>query len=153
MNKIVTAILLTLAASGVCAEPVRFINGDGSEITELCIAAATSSSELNVLATRLGVTTFTKGDVICNGMPLNKFARQYRTVDVPETVIMSFRKNDETPETELCYAAVTYSADFERIKAAYLRKNENFDKVRCNNLSLDNFVEKYSYQALTASIH
>ena len=117
MKKIVVSLILMLACGASFADNVRFINGDGSEITELCIAAASSASNLNEMAVKLGIQSFTKDDVLCNGMPLNKFMRKYREIRTPDTVIMSFRKLDDSPETRLCYAAVTFSPDIERIKA------------------------------------
>jgi hypothetical protein len=70
------------------------VNGDGSEVTDLCIAAATSAPDLNTRATRLGIRNFTNDDVLCNGLPLNEFMRAYRAIEEPETVITSTRKTD-----------------------------------------------------------
>lgn len=93
-----TLILLALAASSY-AESVRFINGDGSEVTELCIAAASGAPDLNTRATRLGIRNFTNDDVLCNDLPLNEFMRKYRNDRTPETVVTSVRKGDERPQT------------------------------------------------------
>lgn len=84
------ALLAVAAASN--AEPVSFVNGDGFEETDLCIAAAIGAPDLNTRATRLGIRNFTNDDVLCNGMPLNEFMRQYRTVKEGENVITSERK-------------------------------------------------------------
>lgn len=132
---------------------MRFVNGDGSKVTDLCIAAATSAPDLNTRATRLGIKNFTNDDVLCNGMPLNEFMRKYRTIKTPDTVIMSFRKIDDTPETELCYAAIMFSPGIEDLKAAYLRRHQSLDKVLCNNMPFERFVEKYKQQVLTAAIN
>ena len=83
--------LLAFAATGN-AEPVSLINGDGFEVTELCIAAAIGAPDLNTRATRLGIRNFTNDDVMCNDMPLNEFMRHYRTVKEGENVITSVRK-------------------------------------------------------------
>lgn len=99
MKHTATAILLALAAAGASAESARFVNGDGSEVTDLCIAAATLAPDLNTRATRLGIKNFTNDDVLCNGLPLNEFMRKYRTVTEPDTVITSYRKGDKPPET------------------------------------------------------
>ena len=88
-------VLICLALAGSSnAEPVRFINGDGSEVTELCIAAAIGAPDLNTRASRLNIRNFTNDDVLCNGLPLNEFMRHYRTVKTPDTVVTSFRKGD-----------------------------------------------------------
>lgn len=99
MKHTATAILLSLAAIGVHAESERFINGDGSEVTDLCIAAAMGAPDLNTRATRLGIRNFTREDVLCNGLPLNEFMRTYRKIDTPNTVITSYRKGDAPPAT------------------------------------------------------
>lgn len=153
MKRTATALLFALAAAGAHAESVRFVNGDGSEVTDLCIAAATSAPDLNTRATRLGIKNFTNDDVLCNGMPLNEFMRKYRTIKTPDTVIMSFRKTDDSAETELCYAAIMFSPGIEDLKAAYLRRHQSFDAVLCNNMPFERFVEKYKQQVLTAGIN
>jgi hypothetical protein len=94
MKHSATALLFALAAGGVHAEAVRFINGDGSEVTELCIAAAIGAPDLNTQASRLGIRNFTSDDVLCNGLPLNEFMRKYRTDKTPETVVTSVRRQD-----------------------------------------------------------
>lgn len=152
MKHTATALLFAFAAAGAHAESVRFVNGDGSELTDLCIAAATSAPDLNTRASRLGIRNFTNDDVLCNGMPLNEFMRKYRTIKTPDTVIMSFRKTDDSPETELCYAAIMFSPGIEDLKAAYLRRHSGFDEVLCNNMPFERFVEKYRQQVLTASV-
>ena len=97
MKHTATAVLFALAAAGVHAESERFVNGDGSEVTDLCIAAATSAPDLNTRATRLGIRNFTNDDVLCNGLPLNEFMRTYRTITTPDTVITSERKGEAPP--------------------------------------------------------
>jgi hypothetical protein len=91
MKRTATALLFALAA-GAHAESVRFVNGDGSEVTDLCIAAATSAPDLNTRASRLGIKNFTNDDVLCNGLPLNEFMCAYLTITTPDTVITSERK-------------------------------------------------------------
>ncbi|MDY6983016.1 MAG: hypothetical protein SV422_08005 [Pseudomonadota bacterium] len=87
------AVLVLLALSAVCnAEPLSFVNGDGSEETDLCIAAAVGAPDLNTRATRLGIRNFTNDDVLCNDMPLNEFMRHYRNVKEGESVVTSVRK-------------------------------------------------------------
>lgn len=87
----IALVLLAVAAAGN-AEPVSFVNGDGSEETELCIAAAIGAPDLNTRASRLGIRNFTTDDVLCNDMPLNEFMRHYRSVTEGENVITSVRK-------------------------------------------------------------
>ncbi|MEY4641152.1 MAG: hypothetical protein RLZZ227_1146 [Pseudomonadota bacterium] len=99
MKNTATALLLVLAAADASAESVRFINGDGSEITELCIAAVIGAPDLNTRAARLGVRNFTTDDVLCNGMPLNEFMRTYRAITEPDTVVMSTRKGQAPAAT------------------------------------------------------
>jgi hypothetical protein len=152
MKHTATALLFVLAAAGANAESVRFINGDESEVTDLCIAAATGAADLNTRASRLNIRNFTSDDVLCNGMPLNEFMRKYRTVKTPDTVIMSFRKLDDSPETDLCYAAITFRPGLDDIKTAYLRRHGSFDAVLCNGMAFERFVEKYRQQVLTASV-
>jgi hypothetical protein len=152
MKHTATALLFVLASAGAHAESVRFVNGDGSEVTDLCIAAASSAPDLNTRATRLGIKNFTNDDVLCNGMPLNEFMRKYRTIKTPDTVIMSFRKTDDSPETDLCYAAIMYSPGIEALKASYLDRHGSFDTVLCNGMPFERFVEKYKQQVLTASL-
>lgn len=94
MKRTATALLFVLAAAGAAAESVRFVNGDGSEVTDLCIAAVTGAPDLNTRATRLGIRNFTNDDVLCNGLPLNEFMRKYRMIETQDTVITSYRKGD-----------------------------------------------------------
>lgn len=92
MKRTVTALALLAFAATSYAAPLSFINGDDSEVTDLCIAAATGAPDLNTRATRLGIRNFTNDDVLCNGMPLNEFMRYYRNVKEGENVVTSLRK-------------------------------------------------------------
>ena len=90
-HMIAVPVLLALAAA--CnAEPLSFVNGDGFEETDLCIAAAVGAPDLNTRATRLGIRTFTTDDILCNDMPLNEFMRYYRNVKEGANVVTSVRK-------------------------------------------------------------
>ena len=94
MKRTITALALPAFAVAVHAAPLTFINGDGSEISDLCIAAATGAPDLNTRATRLGIRNFTNDDVLCNGLPLNEFMRYYRSVKEGENVVTSVRKGE-----------------------------------------------------------
>jgi len=91
MKQAATIVVLLALAAASNAEPAQFINGDGTEVTDLCIAAATGAPDLNTRAVRLGVRNFTDDDVLCNGMPLNEFMRKYRTEAANETIVTSLR--------------------------------------------------------------
>lgn len=92
MKQMIAVLVLLALSAGGNAEPLSFVNGDGSEETDLCIAAAIGAPDLNTRATRIGIRNFTTDDVLCNDMPLNEFMRHYRDVKDGENVVTSVRK-------------------------------------------------------------
>lgn len=112
------------------ASAVEFINKDGSELSEICIAAAQSGK-----ATRTG-------NVQCNGMPIREFAKQFDTQADAAKVIV-FENVNNAPETQVCIAAATSNEAFEE---TVTRLNVNTNKVECNGSKLNKFAKRYNKQ-------
>ena len=104
MKMTLAALALILGSSTVLATDVKFVNADGSDLSGLCIAAAQSDKPVGALATELKVGA-PAGEVLCNGTPIRAFVSQFRT-DTSAATLYVVSSANETPETQLCLAAL-----------------------------------------------
>lgn len=141
-----TLFLFSLLAGSVAAnaeDPIKFVNADGSAYGELCIAAANAAEGIENKAIELGINPAEIGSIYCNGRAIRKFASQFHASDETITAYV-VSAADQTPETQICLAALTSDDEFSRLKEAHfsnVRDVEN--EVMCNNMSLGQFVRKY----------
>ena len=146
--------ILFIAAFGmtqVLADTAKFLNGDGSALTNLCIDAIESDDSFKKLAEFYGFPEMTESDLVCNGLSLSRFKIRYANSDEVNTVL-SFSKADLSPSTELCFAAVTGADDFQALKDSYRSKtNNDVKEVTCNGMPLDRFVRRYAADAFATN--
>ena len=151
MKKFITAIVLLGSTSLVHAD-YKLVPTDDSELSKLCLAAATAESREAVLAAAAaaGVARVDMADVRCNGMTLTRFALKYGSrkteslVEISSPASYLLRKTDTSPLTELCAAAVVSEAEYARVKDSHFRNDAEIDaEVFCNGVPLKSFVRKF----------
>lgn len=135
----------SLLASNALAEESSFIKGKDDFVTNACYVAATEGMDavkVMVEKRNLSFREFKK-DVACNKMPIAEFAAQYANKKEPKDKVELVAENNNL-ESQVCIAALTESlADIRK------RFKVNPDYIRCNQLKLTRFVEKYKEQAQT----
>lgn len=143
MKKYLAIAFSILASSTVLADDVNFVNSDGSSAGDLCIAAIGSTNTLDFLAEELNIAPVDVDTISCNGKSIRSFARQYRQNDSPEAAYVISVAN-QTPETQICIAALTSDEEFARLVEAHFGKmSEVEETMQCNGLSVKQFVRKY----------
>jgi ssRNA-specific RNase YbeY (16S rRNA maturation enzyme) len=134
MLKSLFAAVTVIAVNTPVAQAVEFINKDGSELSELCIAA---------VQTETRVSRFETSDVLCNDMNLRSFVKQYRNTNTQTNAkAVTFEKANSAPEAELCIAAATSNEAFAQISAGFTRTTIN--SVACNGVELVKFAKRYN---------
>lgn len=124
-------------------ESINFVNADGSPYGELCIAAATSHEAMEAKAAELGIHHTEIDTVYCNSKTIRKFASQFHAAGEVITAYVVNAAN-ETPETQICLAALTSDDEFARLKKAHFSAVKDVEnEIQCNNMSLGQFVRKY----------
>ncbi len=143
MKYLVSLALIAFGVNLAQAESSTFVNGDGSPLTDLCIAALNSEASFEELSAAHGLEDLTESDLVCNGLSLSLFkARYIETVQI--NTVLSFSKSDLNPATELCYAAVTNAENLESLKESYEgRTNTPLSTVTCNGIPLNRFMRRY----------
>jgi len=148
----VVALLPLIAATETQAGTIALVNEDGTNLSELCISAATSKESVFHVAKKLGINTLELNQVACNGKPLMSFVREQRKIISEQSAAnYSFNHGDDTIETNLCVAAVTAPEKFEELKPEYFStKGPYVEKVLCNSQPLNVFVKRYGNPELSA---
>lgn len=136
-------VLLTIMLSMQAAAESNFVNADGSDLSELCIAATQSRQKMQLVADELGLAPVNQATLACNDMPLHEFVKTYRDNVTNDVALYLFQKNDETMETELCYAAVTSLARYQSLKEAYLIGRNQEEQILCNRTPIKRFMQRY----------
>jgi hypothetical protein len=157
MKKFVTAIVLLGSTSLVHAD-YALVPSDSSELSKLCIAAASADSREAVLALT-GAAGFSISDlptVRCNGMPITRFAAKYGSrkpevfLETSSPVGYLLRKSDASPLTELCAAAAVSDAEYVKVKESHFGADTNIEaEVHCNGVPLKSFVRKFRNASAT----
>lgn len=151
MKHLFVLAILAAFAGPALADSSKFINGDGSVLTDLCIDAIESDVSFRELAVKHGVEELKESSLVCNGLSLNRFKLRYAESETINTVL-SFSKADLSPATELCFAAVTGAEDLEALKADYEVKTRlDVKSVTCNDIPLDRFVRRYGAEAFASN--
>lgn len=138
--KFAIASLVTLCASNVQA--VNLVSGDNSNLTAMCIAAATSEAAMQAKAEEFGFSKSELKGFSCNGMTLREFAKKYRddTSGKP-VVVYTFENTGDNRESELCIAAATSNEAYESAKQRLF--DGKVGMVTCNGLSIEKFAKRY----------
>ena len=150
-KKFLVAIALVGSTSLVHAE-VKLVPSDDSELSKLCVAAATADSTKSVytLVESAGIARLEVPTLRCNGLPITRFAAKYgeraapslATTMSPLGFILS--KTDTSPLTELCAAAAISDAEFAKVKDSHFSNDPSIEaELHCNGLPLKSFVRKF----------
>lgn len=144
MKKALLALGLVLGCvSAHAEETIKFVNADGSPAGALCIAAISDEAGLTALAAQHGVAANELDSVYCNGRPLRKWVHQYRDADTQVTAYIINAAN-QSPESQLCLAAVTSDEEYSRILDMHFQNARNIEnEIACNDMTLRQFVRKY----------
>ncbi|BFT30569.1 hypothetical protein D210916BOD24_17450 [Alteromonas sp. D210916BOD_24] len=138
-SKVIAALLFVSVFN---AYAVDLVSGDNSNLTAMCIAAATSDEHVDAKAKEFGFSSQELESFTCNGMTLKEFAKEYRddTSGTP-VVVYTFEETVSSRETQLCIAAAKSNEEYEKVKKDLF--NGNVDSVACNGLSLERFAKRY----------
>lgn len=135
MLKSLLAAVSIVAVTAPVSQAVEFVNGDGSQISEMCIAAAQSKVAI--------VNNSSSSSIVCNGTSLKNFAKQYRNAKTQNVVnVIAFESANTAPESELCIAAATSNEAYAQVK-----NNINsiaIDSIACNGIELVKFAKRYN---------
>lgn len=150
-TKFLTALALVGSTSFVHAD-YSLVPADASELSKLCVAAASAEShaELLALTAAAGIARSELPTLRCNGMALTRFAAKYggakpvSLVENSSSMGYLLRKTDSSPLTELCAAAAMSDAEYAKVKSTYFSNDASIDaEVQCNGLPLKSFVRKF----------
>ncbi|MCC2617805.1 hypothetical protein LJ739_16255 [Aestuariibacter halophilus] len=142
MNKKTFALLATLSLGATSVHAVNLVSGDNSNLTAMCIAAATSDDAMDAKAKEYGFSKAELESFSCNGMTLNEFAKKYRDDTSGQAVVVyTFENTGDNRESELCIAAATSNEAYKEAKQRLF--GGKVGQVACNGLSIDKFAKRY----------
>lgn len=146
MKKLKLATMLALLIPAVSvAETPRLVNGDGSKLSALCIAAAEASSPLSGSV----LDPVQRKELLCNGQPVDRFVLHIRK----QSKQLVFQTSDESALSRLCLAAIRSEEDYRRIASKHFADERNLEQnVYCNGVPLPRFVRKYRGRQFTAGL-
>lgn len=151
MKKLILGSVLTLGASAALADDYKLVSADDSPLTQICLAAVESFDAMEKARMDAGLSRNEMDSIECNGMALMRFARQYSSNE-PVAKSYSFTPAENTPEVELCIAAVTSVESYESVRSEYFNGIANVeDQVLCNGMTLKSFARKYDSNVVTAA--
>ncbi len=154
MKTRIVAVALLLSASGLAQADYKLVPTDDSPETRVCVAALTSNAALRSASAAADIELSELDTVRCNGSPLDVFVSQYSEVEETPTVSLAyvFDSTDNNPETRLCFAAVTSSVEFSKLKSELFSDISNVEEqVLCNGMPLKRFALKYAGAGLSVS--
>jgi len=149
-----TLAMLMIAGSGLAQADYKVVNADGSELSQLCVAATASKAALLETAASAGLSAVELDTVRCNGLSLDRFASKYSK---PATVAVLpagyvLKASDASEATALCIAATKSEQEFMAVKSMYFGAEPKVEtEVLCNGLPLKTFARKYGSTAMTIS--
>jgi hypothetical protein len=161
-KKFLIAIALLGSASFANAD-YKLVPADDSALSKVCIAATSGSREATIAAAAAaGIGLLDLQSVRCNGMTLERFGAKYRNAKKDQVALLDtstssplsvvLKKTDESPLTELCAAAATSDAAYQRVKEAHFSNDYSIEaEIKCNDLPLKSFVRKYRASAALVS--
>lgn len=128
-----------LAAAGTTSANEReVVNGDGSVVSEVCVAAITQSGRLEHL---LDVHRLDRSLIRCNGMEIDSFVDSVTTTKAPAVALLS---GEDSPATEICIAAATSDEQYQALKQQYFNGNRGtVSDVVCNGLPIADFAREF----------
>ncbi len=126
----------SLASDGPSKEPFVKVNDDF--VTQSCYVAATQGMPAvkKLVESRFLSFNDFKKDVVCNGIDIEKFAKQAKAPSPVGRQVQLIATNNDL-ESRVCMAALTKNLD-DVVKEYRINK----DYIVCNRLSLTRFLEK-----------
>jgi len=151
LNKSLGKILITLVLVSIgfntSANEAKFVNGDGSKHTEICIAAIKSDQALKEVAAKNGYSALTISQLNCNGMNIAKFAKMYRahenSTDTKMMKVFSFDNEIKNLEADICIAAATSNDKYSALRHGLTKPISYYRAISCNGMSLTTFARKF----------
>ncbi|MEM0909943.1 MAG: hypothetical protein AAGJ37_03155 [Pseudomonadota bacterium] len=138
-KKVLSTIAITAAISfGAVANEEQFVKSNDDFITQSCYVAATEGIDAvkKLVESRfLSFKDFEK-DVVCNGVTIDKFAKQHSAPAPTGQRVQLIATNNDL-ESRVCMAALTKDLD-DVVKEFRINK----EYIVCNRLSLTRFLEK-----------
>lgn len=144
MKNLFVLSALVFSFTTVQAEPARLVAADSSNLSALCIAAATSEQSLLELGGAHGINANELNEIRCNGMTVDRFIASIKaqTVTAPRNVV--FKKKDESDLTELCYKALSSFDQYQQLLRQRAGKDANLQsELACNGMPVTDFVSRY----------
>jgi hypothetical protein len=155
LKTFVIATALLSSAQFVQAD-YKFASTDGSEVSNLCVAAASAAVSLPTFAKANGIRLAELDEVHCNGMPISRFVLKYRstatsvTADQEKVAGYVLKKTDSSPLTALCAAAVVSKEEFDKVKAEHFSDDSTVEsELFCNGEPLKSFARRFRDTAKT----
>jgi hypothetical protein len=143
MKKLLVISLL-LATTATHADELRFVSSDNTDLSAMCVAATESRAAFLDAAKAHGLRSSDFNTLYCNGMPLDRFVARYRKSEQAADTRYVFSKNDETPLTELCLAALYSNETYQQMKQQYFPEDSRVgEELKCNGMPVENFVRRY----------
>ena len=151
----ILAVTVLLSASALAHADYKLVPTDDSPETKVCVAALTSTAELRSASAAADIRRTELDSVLCNGSKLKVFVSKYSQRDTVEAAVPRsyvFDNTDNNPETRLCFAAVTSSAEFSKLKSELFADESNVEEeILCNGMTLKRFALKYAGAGLSLS--
>jgi hypothetical protein len=155
MYKFAAICCLVVGSAASSAGEYKFINADGTNLGQLCIAAAESAAtdpgSLTSLASELGIKPVEVSAVHCNGKSLAAFAKAYSADKNVTIKTYSVSIGDQSPASQLCLAALVSSEEYSKLKEQHFRSMDVQREIMCNGMSMKDFVQKYRNHLTTSS--
>jgi len=135
--------LLSLAFIGSAnAQGVEFINSDGTDNADLCIAATVSNDELLMKTKQLNMSESDLTSFSCNGYSIADFAEKYKNSSEKTVNVYTFDSDTKNVVVKLCMAAATSNKALkEAMKEANVAKNDLY-LIKCNGKSVKTYAKK-----------
>jgi len=147
MKKICIAVVTLALVASTQAKEEKFVNGDGSAHSEICIAAVHSDNALKAKSKEHGYSSAKISQLSCNGMPIDKFAKMYRNqkadADAKPVKVFSFDNEMQNLEADVCIAAASSNEKYSAIKKGLTKPKGFYRTITCNGMSLTTFAKKY----------
>jgi hypothetical protein len=147
MKKVCIAVVTMVLATSTYAKEAKFVNGDGSAHSEICIAAIQSDQALKAKSEEHGYSSAKMSQLSCNGMSIGKFAKMYRNqavdADNKAVKVFSFDNEMQNLEADVCIAAASSNEKYAAIRKGLTKPKSYYRTITCNGMPLASFAKKY----------
>ena len=148
MKSILVLSTLMLSFNPVQAESVHLTSADGSDLSALCVAAASSDRPVAETAWSYGISRNEMNEIRCNGIALDQFADKYRVKAPLAARALVLKKSDDSDLTELCYRALSSFEQYQQLLNQRRLTDANLQsELACNGMPVIDFVSRYRRSA------